>query len=96
MPVEHDEHLLLGVAVDAAHGDVDIVVAVDEVHARHIGCQHLLQIASPAGLDHLFCDQRRGHRHLCQRLCLIGGGGDGGCHACLDMVYDLHEGRRVV
>ena len=42
VPVEHDKNLLLRVAVDSTHGDVDVIVTVDEVHAWHVCCQHLL------------------------------------------------------
>ena len=62
--VEHDQDLLLRITVDAAHGDVDIIVTVDEVHARHVGCQHFLQVTGTAGLDHLGCDERGRYRHL--------------------------------
>ena len=96
MAVEHDENLLLRITIYATHGNVDIIVAVDEVHAWHIGCQHLLQVTGTASLNHLCRDERRRHRHLCQTLCLIGRRDDGWSHACLDMVHNFYEGRRVL
>ena len=70
MPVEHDEDLLLRIAVNASHGDIDIVVTVDQMHAWHIGCQHFLQVAGAAGLNHLRRDECGRHRYLCQTFCL--------------------------
>ena len=93
--VEHDEYLLLCVAVDATHGNVDIVIAIDDVHAWYIGSQYFLQIASATIDYHLFCNESRGDRNLSQRLCLTGGGGDGGSQASFDAVHHLDKGGRV-
>ena len=68
MSVEQEEYFLLHVAVDATHGDVDAVVAVDEVHARYIGRQNLLQVTPATIVDHLLGDQRGRHRHFIQAL----------------------------
>ena len=75
--VEHDENLLLTVAVDAAHGDIDVIVAIDDMHARHIGCQHFLQVAATAVANHLLRNQYGRHRYLVQRLRLAGSCRDG-------------------
>ena len=40
--IEHDKDFLLSVAVDATHGDVDVIVAVDNAHAGHVGGKHFL------------------------------------------------------
>ena len=99
--VEHDEYLHLSVAVDAAHGDVDVVVAVDDVHARHVSGQHLLQIAGAAVLNHLLGDERGGHRYLVELFGLARRGGDGGVATGFDVLHHVDEalwvgGRRAV
>ena len=96
MAVEHQQDFLLRVAVDATHGDVDVIITVNQVHAWHVGGQHLLQVAGTAVADHLISNQRGGHRRLSQSLSLTGGGGDGGCHATLDAVHDFHEGSWIL
>ena len=83
------------IAEDATHGDVDVVVAVDDVHTRYVGCQHLLQVTSATVVNHLLSDKRGGHWHLCQTLCLTGGCGDGSSHASLDVVYYIGKGKRI-
>ena len=95
MPIEHDQYLFLGTAVDATHGDVDVVVAVDEVHARHIGRQHFLQVTGTAVVNHVSGNERGGHRHLGQRFRLTGGGGNGGSHTGLDTIHHIGKGRRI-
>ena len=94
--VEHEEHLLLRTAVDAAHGDVDIIIAIDETDTRHIGGQYLLQVAPAAGGNHLFGDERRGHRHFVETLRDVRGCRDGSCHASLDLVHDISKLWRVL
>ena len=91
MSVEHDEDFLLSVAVDAAHGDVDVVVAVDDAHAGDVGGQHLLQVACAGVTDHLFGDERGGHGNLAECLCHARCGGDGGCASRLDALNHVDE-----
>ena len=95
MAVKHDEDFLLSDTIDTTHGDIDVVVAVDEIHAWHIGCQHFLQIAGTTVLNHLSGDERGGHGYLGKTLSLTGGSGDGGCHAGLDIVHNVSKLRRV-
>ena len=68
MAVKHDENLLLTITVDASQCDVDIVVAVDDVHTRHIGCEHFLKVLASAVTYHILCDKGGGHRYLSERL----------------------------
>ena len=96
MAVEHDEYFLLSVAVDAAHGDVDVVVAVHDVHARHIGFQYFLKIPGARVADHLFGDQRGGHRYLTEGFLLTGGSGEGGGAPFLDLLHNLCESHRIL
>ena len=89
--VEHDEDLLLAVAVDASHRDVDIVVTVYDVHAGHIGGEHLLQVLAPAVANHVLGDQGGGDWHLIERLCLAGGGGNLRGESQLDIFHHIDE-----
>ena len=83
--------LFLAIAVDASHRDVDIVVTVYDIHARHIGGEHLLQVLAPAVANHVFCNQGGGHGHLIERLCLAGGGGDLRCESQFDALHHIDE-----
>ena len=62
--VEHEQNFLLSVAIDSTHGDIDVVVTVDDIHARDISCQQFLQIACPRVANHLFSNQCSRHWHL--------------------------------
>ena len=95
MTIEHDEYLFLRIAIDAAHSDVDVVVAVDPIHTGDIGRQHFLQVAGSAVVNHLGGDERSGNRCLSQTLRLTGGCGNGGGHTGLDTVHYIGKGRRI-
>ena len=69
--IQHDKNLLLSVAVDTTHGDVDVVVTVNDGHAGDVGRQYLLQVASTTVAYHLLSDKRCWHRHLVQVLGLV-------------------------
>ena len=94
--VEHDKHFLLRTAVDTAHGDVEIVAAIDKTDARHVGSQDLLQVAPAAGGNHLFGDEGCGYGHFIQTLRHIRGCRNGGCHTGLDPVHDIRKLGRVL
>ena len=64
MAVEHEKDLLLTIAVYASHGNVDIVITVNDVHSRHVGSQHLLQVHASAVVYHLLSDECGGHGYL--------------------------------
>ena len=64
MTVEHDEDLLLTITEYASHGNVDIVITVNDVHSRHVGSEHLLQVHASAVSYHLLGDEGGGHRDL--------------------------------
>ena len=68
MAVEHDENLLLTIAVDASQCDIDVVVTVDDVHSRHVGSEHFLKVLASTVTYHILCDKGCGHRHLSERL----------------------------
>ena len=78
MPVEHDEDLLLTITIDTSHSDVNIVIAVDEVHAWHVGSQDFLQVGGSAVMNHLFCDEGGRYWYLTKALCLTGRRRDSG------------------
>ena len=93
--IKHDEDFLLSVAIDATHGDVDVVVTVNDVHAWHVGCQHFPQVTRTTIPNHLGSNERSRHRHLGQTLSLTGGGSDSRCHTCLDVVHNIDKLSRV-
>ena len=95
MAVEHDENLLLPAAEDAAHGDVDVVVAVHDAHPRHVGGEHFLQVACAAVAYHLLGDERRGHGHLALFLLMARCRGDGALAAPADALHHVDEPLRV-
>ena len=68
MAVKHDENLLLTITIDASQRDVDIVVAVDDVHTWHIGCEHFLKVLASTVTYHIFCDEGGGYRYLSECL----------------------------
>ena len=91
MSIQHDKNLLLSVAVDTTHGDVDVVVTVNDGHAGDVGRQYLLQVASTTVAYHLLSDKRCWHRHLVQVLSLIRGGGDGRGVKAVDLHHHINE-----
>ena len=95
MAVQHDQDFLLTVAVDTSHGDIDVVVAVDDMHAWDVGCQHLLEIPGPGVAYHLLCYQGGGHWYLHDRLLLAGGRCDRCRHALLYFIDYFNEAWRV-
>ena len=93
--VDHEEHLLLSLAIDAAHGDVDVVVAVNVGHAGHVGNEHLLEVAGSADAYHVVGNEQHGHGRLVEALSLAGSGGDGVGHAILHVCHHVEEALRV-
>ena len=96
MTVDHEEDFLLSITIDTTHGDVDIIVTVDDMHARDVCSQNPLQVLCATVAYHLLCNEGGRHWYLSKCFCLAGGCGNSCRFTRLDIIDHVGKSQWVL